>query len=179
MYVGYISTAGAGVLDTFSNLKAQPYLDVSQDIFNTNIQVDSSGKLSFSFVRNFITTDTANDYQIVAGDTVTVGWALGGGAIFSGVDCEYDYHGKTNRGSADFNLIATAYTTSFAQRSTVTSSPFLASFSSNRLAITSVTIGLVAIAVVLSVAVTKQIRRQNKKHQDTAKSIPLIETSIH
>jgi hypothetical protein len=120
MYVGYMSSAGTGILDTFSAYREQPNYDKSQDAMNTSVVMDSSGNLWFSFVRKFQTSDT-HDYQIVEGDTVTVGWAYGGGTAYSGAECEYDYHGSKNRGSESFNLISTAITS--APSSSVTSSP--------------------------------------------------------
>jgi hypothetical protein len=110
MYVGFMSTAGTGVLDTFSNAQNQPTYDNSQDALNVNVQVDTNGNLNFSFIRNFQTADTSNDYQIAAGNTVTIGWAFGAGSNGAGANCQYNYHGKTNRGNANFDLVATAST---------------------------------------------------------------------
>jgi hypothetical protein len=109
MYVGYMSTAGSGVLDSFSSSQSQPLYDASQDAQSVSVQV-TGGNLNFSFVRNFQTADTSNDYQIAAGNTVTVGWAFGSGSSGSGAGIQYNYHGTTNRGNANFDLVATALT---------------------------------------------------------------------
>eukprot|EP00475_Leptophrys_vorax_P003831 TRINITY_DN1223_c0_g1_i1.p1 TRINITY_DN1223_c0_g1~~TRINITY_DN1223_c0_g1_i1.p1 ORF type:complete len:1142 (+),score=352.10 TRINITY_DN1223_c0_g1_i1:95-3520(+) len=109
MYVGYMSTAGTGVLDTFSAQQAQPTYDTQQDALSPNVVVDTNGNLNFSFIRNFNTGDTNND-QAITSATTTIGWAFGAGSAQSGANCQYNYHGKTNRGNANFNLVTTAAT---------------------------------------------------------------------
>jgi len=109
MYVGYKSSAGASVLDTFSSMQNQPVFDNQQDAQQANVVVDANGNLNFSFVRNFNTGDTNNDLAITSA-TITVGWAFGSGATGTAGNCNYNNHGKTNRGNVAINMVTTALT---------------------------------------------------------------------
>jgi len=108
MYVGYQSSAGAGVLDTFSLDTDQPDYDRQQDAQNPQVSV-INGNLNFSFIRNFNTGDVSD--QPITNSPITVGWAFGNGATGTGSGCYYNNHGFQHRGNVPgTNLIGTAYT---------------------------------------------------------------------
>jgi hypothetical protein len=105
MIVGFISTAGPQVLDMFSLSKSFPVYDPIQNVRNSSCRIVGN-TLRVEFSRDLDTLDS-NDYKLVKGNTLAVGWAFGHLAF--GAKDLARFHIHKARGDQMMDVVQVAY----------------------------------------------------------------------